>query len=68
MCRMSSLDEAKTVIMEIQIDSAGSEFELDDNGHLSSNRLGFIQYCFDELKKFVTNQTYLRIQNHSQHM
>ena len=34
MCRISSLDEAETVIMEIQIDSARSEFELDDNGHL----------------------------------
>ena len=68
MCRMPSLDEAKTVIMEIQIDSAGSELELDDNGHLRSDRLGFMQYCFDELKTFVTNQTYLRIQNHSQYM
>ena len=33
MCRISSLDEAKTVTMEIQINSAGSEFELDDNGY-----------------------------------
>ena len=33
MCRMSSLDKAKTVTMEIQINSAGSEFELDDNGY-----------------------------------
>ena len=33
MYRMSSLDKAKTVTMEIQINSAGSEFELDDNGY-----------------------------------
>ena len=65
---MPSLDEAKTVIIEIQIDSAGSELELDDNGHLRSDRLGFIQYWFDELKTFVTNQTYLGIQNHCQYM
>ena len=39
MCKTSSLDEAKTVIIEIQINSTGSEFELDDNGHLRSNRM-----------------------------
>ena len=39
MCRISSLDEPKTVIMEIEINLAGPEFELDYNGHLRSNRL-----------------------------
>ena len=39
MRKIPSLDEAKTVIMEIKINSAGSEFGLDDNGHLTSNRL-----------------------------
>ena len=47
MCKILSLDEAKTVMMETQINSAGSELELDDNGHLRSKRLDFIQYCFD---------------------
>lgn len=51
MCRISSLDEAKTVIREVQINSAGSKFELDGNGRLRSNRLDFIQYCFEELKR-----------------
>lgn len=37
--------------MEIQIISAGSKFELDGNGHLRSNRLDFIQYCFEELER-----------------
>ena len=36
--------------MEIQINSARSEFELDDNGHLRSKGLDFIKYCFHELK------------------
>ena len=47
---MSSLDKAKTVVMEIQINTAGSEFELGDNGRLRSNSLNFIQCCFDKLK------------------
>ena len=34
--------------METHINSAGSELELDDNGHLRSERLDFIQYCFDK--------------------
>ena len=50
MCRISSFDEAKTVMMEIQINSTGSELELDDEGHLRSSRLDFIQYYFDGLK------------------
>ena len=50
MCRISSRDEAKTVMMEIQINSAGIEFELEENGQLRSNRLDFIQYYVDKLK------------------
>ena len=49
--RISSLDQAKTVIMKIQINSPRSEFELDGNGHLISNRLDFTQYYFHELKR-----------------
>ena len=41
MCRISSIDEAKTVTMEIQINSAGSKFELDDNGHQEKQKVRF---------------------------
>ena len=69
MCRISSLGEAKTVIMEIQINSARSKFELEDNGQLRSHRLDLIQYCFNfELISLLRNKTYLRIQNHSKGM
>lgn len=51
MCRISSLDEPKTVIMAIQINSARSEFVLDGNDQLRSNRLDFIQYCCEESKR-----------------
>ena len=56
MCRTSSRDEAKTVMMEIQINSAGTEFELEDNGQLRSNRLDFIQYYVDKLKSLWQNK------------
>ena len=39
MCKILSLDEAKKVMMEIQINLAGSELEFDGNGHLRSNWL-----------------------------
>ena len=41
MCRISSLNEAKTVTMEIQINSTESEFELDDNGHQKKKKVRF---------------------------
>ena len=49
-----------------QINSAGSEFGLDDNGHLTSNRL--FPILLWPVERFVGNQTSLCIQNHSQRM
>ena len=66
MCRISSLNEAKTVTMEIQINLTESEFELDDNGHQKKQKVRFHPILHGRIENFVTKQTYIRIQNHSQ--
>ena len=66
MCRISSLNEAKTVTMEIQINSTESEFELDDNGQKKKQKVRFHPILRWRVENFVTKQTYIRIQNHSQ--